>query len=65
MMRLWGRQSYALLRTINTVPTNPDVSKHFCQFGNKFKRAFCEEWPFHNQDNYGENTLLATISSCE
>ena len=62
----WGRrQSYALLRSINTVATTPDVSKHFYQFFNNFKRAFCKECPFLNLQSFGENILLTTVLSCE
>ena len=66
MRKSWGRrQSYTLLRSINTVATTPDVSKHFCQFFNKFKRAFCKECTFLNLQSFGENILLTTVLSCE
>ena len=62
---MWNTFAYALLRSIDTVPTTLSVSKHFCQFFNKFKRAFCNECSFLNPHRFGENILLVTVSSCE
>ena len=65
MKRSWGKQSYALLRFINTVSNASDASKHFCQFVNKFKRTLSKECPFLNPHSFGENILLPTVSSCQ
>ena len=41
-----GKQSHALMRAINIVPTNPHLSGHFCQIFRKLRRGFCEEHLF-------------------
>lgn len=45
-------------------PNYPKGSKHFCQFLNKFKKAIFEKYPFRNPNDFTENILLATVSSC-
>ena len=65
MRRSRERQSFALLRSTDTVQTTLDVSKHFCQFFKKFNRAICEECPFLNPHSFAESILLATVSNCE
>ena len=66
-MAIWrscGRQSYALLRSIRTVPITLDLSKVFCQFFSRFKRACCVEWPFLKPYNFGDKIFSADFSIC-
>ena len=62
MTRSCGRQSYALLRSIRTVPITPDLSKVFCQFFSRFKRAYCVEWPFLKLHNFRDNIFSENFS---
>ena len=45
--RSWGRQSYALVRSISNVPILPDLFKYFCQSCNS---------PFLKRQSFGDTT---------
>ena len=62
MRKSYGRQSYVLLRSIRTVPITPDLSKAFCQFFSRFKRACCVEWAFLKPHNFGDNTGMTSAT---
>ena len=62
MRKSYGRQSYVLLRSIRTAPVTPDLSKAFCQFFSRFKRACCVEWPFLKPHKFGDNTGMTSAT---
>ena len=64
MRRSCGTQSYALLRSIRTVPITPDLSQVFCEFFSRFKRTCCGEWPFLKPHNFGDNIFTENFSVC-
>ena len=40
----------------------PDLSKVSCQFFNRFKRAYCVEWPFLKLHNFRDNIFSENFS---
>ena len=64
MRRSCGRQSYELLGSIRTVPITTDLSKAFCQFFSRFKKACCVAWSFLKPHNFGDKFFLTIFSIC-